>query len=70
MSLCDTRTLSNANSESKVQAIALQVYGAVVILLAVEFVNVKVHAIHDLQVLLHHLFILVLNYRLLPCLVC
>jgi len=39
------------------------------VLLAVAFVNVKVHALYDLQLLLPHLFILVLSYRLLPCLV-
>jgi hypothetical protein len=53
--LRDTCTLSNANSETKVQAIALQLYSAVVILLAVAFVNVKVHALYDLQVLLPRL---------------
>jgi hypothetical protein len=43
--LCDTRTLSNANSETKVQAISLQLCSAVVILLAEAFVNVKVHGL-------------------------
>jgi hypothetical protein len=43
--------------ETKVKAIALQVYSAVVILLAEGFVNAKVRALYGLQVLLPDLFI-------------
>ena len=63
LELYGARTLSNANSETKVQAIALQLYSAVTILLVVAFVNIKVHALYDLQVLLSHLFVFVLTLR-------
>jgi hypothetical protein len=50
LELYGARIVSNANSETKVQAIVLQLYSPAVILLAVAFVNVKVHALYDLRV--------------------